>query len=297
MSVKASAFVQAVIAEYEHGCGYIWGMTGQTWTEALQRKGSKQNNTNTQAYGRRWLGWRVYDCSGLPHAMLKALGVKVPHGCNSIYDRGYLSEKGKLAAFPPEKRLPGMAVFLADGGNEHHMGTYIGGGWVIEAYGTQTGVVISTWDKWDKAGYYKDLDYDLPADWTPPVFHFELTRPGEGQLTTLRKGDAGPSVRYLQLLMLRSGQAVTVNHYFDAAVQRWVRAFQQQHGLTVDGIVGPKTWRALEDALQAGFAETTPTDRAPIQAAGASLADALAQARSLHSQLGEALDAIANTDP
>ncbi len=35
---------------------------------------------------------------------------------------------------------------------------------------------------------------------------------------------------------------------YDAAVERAVRAFQQQRGLTADGIVGRATWRALDEA-------------------------------------------------
>jgi N-acetylmuramoyl-L-alanine amidase len=35
---------------------------------------------------------------------------------------------------------------------------------------------------------------------------------------------------------------------FDAAMDRAVRAFQQQRGLTVDGIVGPQTYRILDEA-------------------------------------------------
>lgn len=35
---------------------------------------------------------------------------------------------------------------------------------------------------------------------------------------------------------------------FDAAMDRAVRAFQQQQGLTVDGVVGPQTYRRLEEA-------------------------------------------------
>lgn len=292
--VKASDFVAAVIREYERGCGYIWGTTGQTWTEALQQKGSKQNNAKTQAYGRRWLGYTVYDCSGLPYATLKQLGLAIPHGCNSIYDNGYLSEKGKTSAFPPERRLPGMAVFLADGSNEHHMGTYIGGGWVVEAKGTQTGVVVSRWEHWHEAGYYKNMEYDLPADWTP-TFRFELTRPAA--LPIVRKGDAGPYVRYLQVLLREKfGKPLTVDNYYGDATLIHVHDFQRTHGLAVDGAVGPLTWAQLEQAEP--YAQELPESIDPDEeqlpkpaAPGSGWAAIIRQLGDIQKELGALIEA------
>ena len=39
---------------------------------------------------------------------------------------------------------------------------------------------------------------------------------------------------------------------FDSAVDRAVRAFQQQKGLAVDGMVGPATWAALIITVRQG---------------------------------------------
>jgi hypothetical protein len=62
---------------------------------------------------------------------------------------------------------------------------------------------------------------------------------------TLRRGDEGEAVRGMQLLM---GLAVTGD--FDATVEAAVREAQREDGMVADGIVGPKTWAAL-DAAQA----------------------------------------------
>ena len=44
------------------------------------------------------------------------------------------------------------------------------------------------------------------------------------------------------------GPARTAGERFDAHVDRAVRTFQQQRGLTVDGVVGPATYRVLDEA-------------------------------------------------
>ncbi len=64
-----------------------------------------------------------------------------------------------------------------------------------------------------------------------------------------RLGDTGPVVaevrdRLIRLNLLPKDSATAFEADMDAAV----RAFQQQQGLTVDGIVGPETFRRLEEA-------------------------------------------------
>lgn len=72
----------------------------------------------------------------------------------------------------------------------------------------------------------------------------------------LRRGDAGPAVaevraRLADLGLLSDdprGQASSDEAVFDDDLDRAVRAFQQERGITVDGIVGPQTFRRLEEA-------------------------------------------------
>ena len=64
-----------------------------------------------------------------------------------------------------------------------------------------------------------------------------------------RLGDTGPAVaevraRLHRLGLLADGHGDT----FDADVDRAVRQFQQERGITVDGVVGPVTFRRLEEA-------------------------------------------------
>lgn len=70
----------------------------------------------------------------------------------------------------------------------------------------------------------------------------------------LREGVRGPDVRVAQLLLDHRGHAVSGDSEatFGLATAAAARAFQQQHGLAVDGIIGPRTWEALVDYVSAG---------------------------------------------
>lgn len=256
--IKASDFVPAVISAYEHGDGYILGKYGQLCTEAMIRAGSKQNNDQTQKYGRRWIGHIVWDCSGLPYAKAKALGYSIPHGANSIWN-SCLKEKGKASDYPPSKRLPGMAVFLTSGSNRHHIGTYVGGGLVVEAKGTRWGVVVSRFEDWDEAGYYKGVENDLPVDYVP-TFDFYENDPAD--LPVLKKGDNGPEVHFLQVMLRQHfGYDLTVDNAFGASTEKSVKDFQQKHELWADGAVGVATWSALAPDTVRRIAEKNAADK------------------------------------
>lgn len=63
---------------------------------------------------------------------------------------------------------------------------------------------------------------------------------------TLRKGDRGESVKQLQSKLRDRGYTVAVDGIFGNKTLEAVKAYQADHGLTVDGVVGKKTWGALE---------------------------------------------------
>jgi len=65
-----------------------------------------------------------------------------------------------------------------------------------------------------------------------------------------RRGDCGPAVVEIRSRLATLGllEADPGNDEFDADLDRAVRAFQQQRGLSVDGIVGVNTYRTLEEA-------------------------------------------------
>ena len=64
---------------------------------------------------------------------------------------------------------------------------------------------------------------------------------------TLQLNNKGEAVRFLQQLLIYSGQ-LTSNDFdanFGTTTQQAVRRFQDNNGLQVDGIVGERTWDSL----------------------------------------------------
>ena len=74
------------------------------------------------------------------------------------------------------------------------------------------------------------------------------------ELPTIRQGDTGKSVKLLQRLLrgtdycMKNGMLLGRSGNFGDQTLYCVKNFQKNKGLTVDGVVGPKTWAALIDS-------------------------------------------------
>ena len=101
---------------------------------------------------------------------------------------------------------------------------------------------------------------------------YDLTRP-ISQITTSRDGELkqdarGPAVGELQTHLRNLGYTdaqglpLATDNDFGRNTRQAVEAFQHDHGLSVDGVAGPKTWNALRDATRAAsiaeFSTTFP---------------------------------------
>ncbi|MDQ0175110.1 peptidoglycan-binding domain-containing protein [Bacillus chungangensis] len=74
----------------------------------------------------------------------------------------------------------------------------------------------------------------------------------DGQITrrTLRRGDQGSDVIVLQQALNRAGFYFgRIDGIFGPVTEKAVRGFQRSRGLVVDGIVGRRTWGALEEFI------------------------------------------------
>lgn len=69
---------------------------------------------------------------------------------------------------------------------------------------------------------------------------------------TLRRADKAHPVPTLQHLLRAHGHVVTVDGEFGPRTDGAVRVFQQRMHLTSDGVVGPRTWRAIVVEVRAG---------------------------------------------
>jgi len=65
-------------------------------------------------------------------------------------------------------------------------------------------------------------------------------------------GSTGEKVRTAQYLLNQHGANVPVDGDFDATTKAAVEAFQAEHGLTADGVVGDETWPALIVTVRPG---------------------------------------------
>ena len=63
---------------------------------------------------------------------------------------------------------------------------------------------------------------------------------------TIRRGDKGSSVKLCQELLNDKGYSTSIDSDFGPSTEKQVKQFQKDNGLSADGIVGSKTWNALE---------------------------------------------------
>ena len=71
-------------------------------------------------------------------------------------------------------------------------------------------------------------------------------------MKTIRKGNKGVLVKQMQQMLDKLGYSLGicgVDGDFGVATEKAVKEFQRDHNLTQDGICGPKTWTALQEAV------------------------------------------------
>lgn len=74
--------------------------------------------------------------------------------------------------------------------------------------------------------------------------------------TQVSKGSSGDSVKELQKLLNQNGYSLAEDGVFGDKTLAAVQDYQKNNGLTVDGIVGNKTWGALTGGSSAGNSST-----------------------------------------
>lgn len=94
-------------------------------------------------------------------------------------------------------------------------------------------------------------------------FHIELptTPPPTQPRPTLRRGSRGPDVRIVQNAL----NALPIDGIFGIKTETAVRKFQEEQALTIDGIVGPRSWEALERMCGWAFTHSEGTDEGSIE--------------------------------
>ena len=260
----------ALIAYFEKALadewGYILGASGVVCTQGLIDYSANRwpDNTATLKYGKKWLGRMVNDCSGMFYDAFKKAGLSIPHGSNSIWNGGHLSKKGEIT--PGISLRPGTAVFLRrpdktkpGGWDYHHIGLYVGAGRVIEAKGTQWGVVESRLSDWDTWGELKKVKYESLEVVIMPVVGKAKVKTSGGILN-LRDGPNGrdigdiPNGADVDILEKTSDAWWKVTHNGNVgwvAVQYLVE--QASTVGTVAVVLSRETWEAVRAAIAAAL--------------------------------------------
>ena len=151
----------------------------------------------------------------------------------------------------------GALVFTGTDAKKPHVGVYTGNGIVTEATGAKKGVIQSklTDSKWKYWGLLKKVSYEFVPGTdklAEPAKPQEAAKPAEpASLPTLRRGNKNKYVKEVQEKLIKLGYNLGIcgaDGDFGTATENAVKQFQRDHGLTADGVVGPKTYAALDAA-------------------------------------------------
>lgn len=234
------------------GWPYVFGAWGEECTPANRRRRKRDDHPTivsacqvlsgkkSGCAGCKWdLPVRMFDCRGFTHWLLNLVGINISgQGCTSQWNtKANWTEQGPISKMPK-----GMVccVFTGTDKTKEHTGIYLGDGSTVEcSSGVQYfGTMKSKWKYYAiPAGLYMydggEVPVPEPSDRKP----------------TLRKGDAGPYVTLAQTMLIQQGYDLGswgADGKFGAATEMAVKQFQQDWGLGMDGVIGPRTWEMLE---------------------------------------------------
>lgn len=270
--LSANDFAEFLKTRQKAKDGYIMGAIGEDpkiWKTNNHRYTQYTGSQLKQALYWREHAERVWDCQGLADGYVTdnaGLG-KVDTKARFNYSE-WCSPKGE-GLIPADKRVPGAAVFMHSNSKGYitHVGYLVepvevgnqSGDWyVIEARGVMYGVVKTKlyergWNRWGYMTRY--FDYDI------------IENPNDNtDNQTLRRSDCGDAVKELQMVLITAGYSCGIygaDGDFGSATERAVKAFQLDHDLAVDGIVGEKT-RAALDALNVDDSDGNTADPAEV---------------------------------
>ena len=178
--------VQWAIHAKDRNWGYVWGTYGKVLDNALFKAKLEQYPDNVGAYEdfirAHWVGRRTADCIGLikGYCWFDPVTMQIQYAANDVpdmdsdYMAGSAAEQGSIDTLP---EIPGLAVWRSG-----HIGIYIGDGKVIEAKGTQIGVVETelsegSWTHWIKIPYIDYIEETTEPEEPEPIEPLEPDGP------------------------------------------------------------------------------------------------------------------------
>ncbi len=190
---------------------------------------------------------RFFDCRGFTYWILKQVyGWELKGGgaTSQWNDKTNWKAQGPIETMPKDTLC---CVFVASGNKKAHTGLALNGETVECSAGVQHKKLDKRWTHWA----------------VPACVDGEVKPEPEPEEPTLRKGAKGERVRELQKRLMELGYQLPnygADGDYGAETIKAVKEFQQNHGLTADGVTGPKTWAALKKAAEAPrlFTATIP---------------------------------------
>ena len=269
------------------GWPYIYGDRGQYCTishrQAVYNKGPgekcydnvrkacqaiRETNPTGSCSGCKWFPAskrvRSYDCRGFTYwILLQIFGWKLQgSGCTSQWNNEVnWKAKGEVANGIPQEVIVCLFYYKKDKNGKRtktleHTGLYYNGQTCECSSGVQFSKTLNK--KWEVWGIPACVDGEAPVPPAPTPDPEPTPTPVPEKKPTIRRGDRGPYVKLCQEDLIRLGYSVGssgADGIFGKNTEKGVKAFQKDHddrdgrALKVDGIVGEKTWGALDDAI------------------------------------------------
>ena len=176
---------------------------------------------------------QIDDCWGFVRQVMNRVDIQLSgYGCTSGWNsKTNWTQKGTIGEMPNVV----CCVFYDKKGTKEHVGIHIGGGKIIHCSGTV---------KYGSTEEKMWTHYAIPAG-------LEGGTPVPDAKPTLRKGSKGEYVTLLQTKLIQLGYDLSpygADGSFGNKTLDAVKAFQKDHGLSSDGVVGKGTWSALDSA-------------------------------------------------
>lgn len=238
-------------AKAQLGKPYWFGTFGQVangklWSEKAKQYPKYYSDRRKQIMkDRKDEGQKVHDCAGLWKGYMMSPAPSMPAIYDSKYDYTADSlyskacqlglEHGEISTIP---EIPGLGLF-----KKGHFGVYLGNGREIEARGFDYGVLEdglknTKFTNWFKIPFIKYNDVIIPEP--VPGENTGITeKVSNTKMPTIRQGSSGKAVMIWQVII-----GAEVDGKFGPKTLNLTRTFQASHGLEVDGIVGPNSWKA-----------------------------------------------------
>jgi cell wall-associated NlpC family hydrolase len=250
------------IAEACLGWPYVWGGAGQYCRPAnrqsyanrtvcpeaeaklIRKQCQVLSGSRGSCDGCKWFPnsvVRFFDCRGFTRWTLEQVGIKLQGGgaTSQWNTASNWTAKGTIDTLPDGIVCCLFMQNKKDHKTMEHTGLHIGGGQLIHCSGEVKRGKASDrgWTHW---AIPVGIEGDVPVP-TPTPTH-----------KTIRRGSTGPDVVECQKDLISLGYDLSpygADGKFGRTTEEAVKAFQTDHRLKPDGIVGPATWGALDASV------------------------------------------------